>query len=354
MHKTESIAKQGASSAMPKIGFITLAQMIGCFLVIFGHSYPLITDFPFLFRCIQTFIYCFHMPLFVWCSGFLFIYTRQTEKYSFLTFCKRRAKRLLVPYFAFSCIGIFLRLILQKLMPNTEGIRIDSITRIFLVPHENVWGHFWFLPMLFFIGLIGYCMERLIKKAKYKRIIQLVFLCAAFACSYLKIPYGEWLGLNDIADYLWIFILGCICAPFATVEIPRKVKFSLIIVSVLCAVALFIYRGNDFIRQSPEKHLIAVLMITAVVLLCQLLAEHIHISRTSIFAQTYAIFILSWFFQSFAELITERILHLPIFIISSAMFLSGTVAPLLTVKFLIWLEKKTNTGFFSVLLGITK
>lgn len=354
MHKTECIANQGASSAISKTAFITLAQMIGCFLVIFGHSYPLIEDFPFWFRCIRTFIYCFHMPLFVWCSGFLFVYTQQAAKYSFLTFCKRRAKRLLVPYFAFSCIGIFLRLILQKLMPNAEGIQLASITRTFFVPRENVWGHFWFLPMLFFIGLIGYGIERLIKKAKCKKVIQLVLLCVAFACSYLKIPYGEWLGLNDISDYLWIFILGCICAQFATVEIPRKVKIPLIIMSVLCSIALFIYRGNDFIRQSPEKHLIAVFMITAVVFLCQLLAEHIHISRTNIFAQTYPIFILSWFFQSFAELITERIFHMPIFIISLAMFLSGIVAPLLTVKFLIWLEKKTNTCFFSLLLGITK
>lgn len=354
MHNTECIENQGTSSATSKTDFITLAQMLGCVLVIFGHSYPLLEKFPLWFACIRTFIYCFHMPLFVWCSGYLFIYTRQANKYTFPTFCKRRAKRLLVPYFAFSCIGIFLQLILQKLMPNAEGIHLVSIIHMIFIPRENVWGHFWFLPVLFFIGLIGYGIERLIKKAKYKKCIWLILLCAAFACSYLKIPYGEWLGLNDISDYLWIFILGCICAQFATVKIPRKVKIPLIIASVLCSVALFVYRGNDFILKSPEKHLIAILMITAVVLFCQLLAEHIHISRTSVFAQTYAIFILSWIFQSFAELITERILHMPIFIISSAMFLSGIIAPLLTVKFLIWLEKKTNTGFFSVLLGITK
>lgn len=48
-----------------ELRYITLAQVIGCVLVIFGHSFPFVTEVPRAVRESQVFLYAFHMPLFV-------------------------------------------------------------------------------------------------------------------------------------------------------------------------------------------------------------------------------------------------------------------------------------------------
>lgn len=45
------------------ISFITWMQMIGCLLVIIGHSYPFVMSVPAWALELQVFIYDFHMPL---------------------------------------------------------------------------------------------------------------------------------------------------------------------------------------------------------------------------------------------------------------------------------------------------
>ncbi len=146
------------------LGFITWMQMIGCFLVILGHSYPFVTEVPSWARSLQVFIYDFHMPLFVWCSGYLLVAARQAEKYAFGEYAKHRAVHILLPYLAFSLIGIVPKVLLSGFLNDSLSFDYIAIIRAFLVPRESIWGHFWFLPMIFFLGLIGYGLEYFAQK----------------------------------------------------------------------------------------------------------------------------------------------------------------------------------------------
>lgn len=140
--------------------FVTWMQMIGCVLVILGHSYTFVSEIPSAALSIRTFIYYFHMPLFVWCSGYLLVKTKQCDKYSFSEYTKRRFLRIMVPYFLFSLIGIIPKIALSSVL--NDSLEIDGLIRAFLVPRESIWGHFWFLPMIFFLGLIGYLICKFI------------------------------------------------------------------------------------------------------------------------------------------------------------------------------------------------
>lgn len=85
--------------------YVVILQIVGCVLVVLGHSYPY-EGVPPWADTVRRFIYTFHMPLFVWCSGFLAVATSAATKYRFGEFLRKRATRLLVPYAAFSVIGI--------------------------------------------------------------------------------------------------------------------------------------------------------------------------------------------------------------------------------------------------------
>ncbi len=137
------------------LGVITIMQIVSCVLVIFGHSYPFVTEIPEWVIDIRTFIYDFHMPVFVWCSGYLFVATMQAEKYSFVEYVKRRAARILLPYFVISIAGIFPKAVLTSLINDKLNFDFISILSSLFIPREGVWGHFWFLPMIFFLGLLA-------------------------------------------------------------------------------------------------------------------------------------------------------------------------------------------------------
>ena len=79
---------------------------------------------------------------------------------------------------------------------------------------------------------------------------------------------------------------------------------------------------------------------------------HLHIiDRSSIFAQTYTIFILSWPCQLVVEIILERILKTGFYACFPAMLLTGLTVPLILIKLTDYIEYKTNTKIISLIIG---
>ncbi len=189
-----------------QLQYITLMQIIGCVLVIFGHSYPFRTEIPLWLLKIREFIYLFHMPLFVWCSAVLMIKTKQSDRYSFRLFARRRAKRILLPYAVLSLGGILPKAVLSPLLNDSLEINAYSLARSFLVPRENIWGHFWFLPMIFFMGIIGYVIEKVARKKE--KIVWGLATLLFLPLSFLKFDWGVFLGINDLLKYMWVYALG--------------------------------------------------------------------------------------------------------------------------------------------------
>lgn len=188
--------------------YITLAQVIGCVLVIFGHSFPFVTEIPRAVSQSQVFLYAFHMPLFVWCSGFLFAYTRQTEKNGLGAFAGKRAMKILVPYVAMSLVGVVPKVMFSSVLNDSMSLDAYSLVRAFLVPRENIWGHFWFLPMIYLMGVGGYVLESVYRKTKMRSGLWLATVIVLLAVSEVKTEGGKWLGVNDILHFGWTYALG--------------------------------------------------------------------------------------------------------------------------------------------------
>lgn len=336
---------------MKELKFITLAQIVGCILVVFGHSYPFVTQMPQGVIDVRTFIYTFHMPLFVFCSGYLLAFTKQTERKSHGEFMKQRAKRLLLPYFVLSLVGVIPKYVFSSVLNETLGFDTMSLVRAFLVPRENIWGHFWFLPMIFFLGWIGFVVEKYVfahleKKWGWSIVFVLMLI---LAWNYQPIESLAWFGINDIIKYGWSYALGLTAYYWIGERLLATLKNGLPI--GLTGGGVFILSCVLWKLAVLPVLVIGIAMIFAIILLCKVWEPHTGISRRSLIAQTYQIFILSWPCQLVVEIITERLLHLQWWVIIPSVFCVGVVGPLLILKLIEWFEARTKTRFLSIIIG---
>lgn len=332
------------------LNYIMIAQIIGCVLVIFGHSYPFVSFVPQWLWDVQKFIYTFHMPLFVFCSGYLMRITRQAEKYTWWQYTRKRVKRILIPYLVFSLIGIIPKFLFSEYLNDTMSFDVVSIVRMFLVPRENVWGHFWFLPMIFILSEIGFGLNRLLKKAKQPWGWWLIFAVIGIGLSFIQPDFGVWCGINDVLLYFWFFALGNVIADIPTEKLRNKGVIGILIVCAL-TVLFFVNKRMKFMPSAVINRVIGIGMILGILLACVSLEKTVHIKESSPIRQTYTVFILSWPCQLACEILLERILHFPYYVTIPAEFLVGILIPIILVVLINWFEKKTKTKFISFCLG---
>ena len=332
---------------------MTLAQVIGCLFVILGHSYPFLTPMPSVVVSVQKFIYVFHMPLFVFCSGFLFAYSRQTERKSFAQFIQQRAKKLLIPYFILSLIGILPKYLFSSVLNDSLQLDYISLIRTIFVPRENIWGHFWFIPMIFLMGCVSYLVDKRLTRRMSQilgwGILSVVLI--SLAAVWNNTEAMQWLGVNDLVKFGWCYSLG-ITLFYICGDLKERIhvnKYSLILISVIAAsisILLWIIVG-----YGTARFIVSVLMILSVLTLSLSCDDMVNVNRSSLIAQTYQIYILSWPCQLVAEIILERLLHVPWWIIIPSVLCAGVVVPLIIIKHIQIFEKRTDTYFLSLIVG---
>ena len=151
-----------------RLDFIDIAKGIGILFVICSHS-----------RCneLMWFAWAFFMPLFFILSG----YTYHYKEISLLKMVKKKAQRLLVPYFFTNFVLVVILAILGKVsIQNIIGI---FYSRYYIIPNDYSLFHWWCAPTWFLTALfIAYILVFLTKGKKNAEII-----CIPF---FILITYG--------------------------------------------------------------------------------------------------------------------------------------------------------------------
>lgn len=332
---------------------ILIIQLLATYLVILGHSYPFITEIPGWLQKTQIFIYCFHMPLFVYISGYLLTYTSQSIKNNTNTFIRKRFLKLIIPYFALSLIAIVPKFYLQHFLNDSFNFDSESLIRVFLVPRENIWGHFWFLPMIFIQGAVGFVIDKLFIKFKFRKIgwiLTTIILFVLYTISFHR-AITPWLSVRDLVKFSWLFSLGCFCATLNLIEHLRT-NNPLLISIILFAISLVYFSlADQWNLNAIEQASIATIMILALLLLGGYLANRIKFNRNAIYAQTFTIFLLSWPSQILCNVTMERLLHCPYYIVMSLQFTAGIIGPIILIRIVNYIENKYNNNWISFLLG---
>ncbi len=166
---------------------------IGAILVVIGHLVLYEGN-------AKIYIYSFHMPLFFFISGYLYHHTK-----GFKSFCIRKVKGLLVPYFVFAFISIVVTYFLEGIyLPKRE-----ILTNYFFVNGSFMFNSsLWFLVIMFFVLILFYFIKENVKIEKpiltLITIIILLIICIFFSAEQIKLYFG----FEIVPHALLIFYIG--------------------------------------------------------------------------------------------------------------------------------------------------
>ena len=190
---------------------VVLLRVLGVLLIVFGHSTIIysgewwrvaIIDSA-LFKLLYKTVVTFHVPLFVFISGYVYNYTSSygNTEYSLYLISKKKFKRLIIPYFV---VAIFW-LIPIRLMINFYNH--NSFYTVFfkdvLLSYDP--GSLWFILMLFNVFLLFYLIQKYILKSS-KYYIYIFIICLFLNIISEKMPLI--FQIRSTCFYLIYFYIG--------------------------------------------------------------------------------------------------------------------------------------------------
>lgn len=197
---------------------IDSAKGVGIVLVVFGHAWRgamgggVISDHR-LFGLIDAAVYAFHMPLFFFLSGLLFL--EALQKYETGNLLRGRLTRLLWPMALWSWLFFGLKFVAGE-AANTPVVW-SEFPLIPLPPYE----HLWFLWALFLcqsILIFGYrVVPRSVTTDTLRKCAGIGALVLAVLSSFIYLPSLLW---GPMVEHIPYFLAGIAAGGFLAVRLP--------------------------------------------------------------------------------------------------------------------------------------
>ena len=277
---------------------LDIAKAICIILVVIGHYHP--RNAPQWYLDINHIIYSFHMPLFMFASGYIYIATQNNISYS--KFIKKKIKRLMIPYLSTSLIIITIKLFSQKIMFVEHPVTVSSYIKMFYQPEA---GYFlWFIWALWWMFVI-------VPVFKSKRARGYLFL-ASILLLYLPIQLPELFCLRQFQNMLIYFMSGVFFYENKNI-INRKTSLlksyhAAMIFAILQTLNLFIMERNSSIIVNTAT---AFAGIWATMALSAVLQNRINKNKLNwlltISTSSYIIYLFHTTFEGFAKAVCYKI-----------------------------------------------
>lgn len=277
---------------MKKYRYIDLARTIAMFGVILVHILLCFLSNPYWFvyadyeNNVATYI-CNILnftlvPVFVFCSGFLFQSSMQNKKISISTAIFKRAEKLLLPFFIYGLLWLVPTYTLFDIPTNERqnGTSLIDGYKSMLI------GRFcdltWFLLMLFWVTLIWILLRCLLKKERF--IIGIVVAAGLYFVFHYLLPNVNYYKINQIDIYIVIFFAGA--SFFWVSDKINALPFSvLMLISVVGIAACSIFASYTAVYYRLYLVMAMAMPFFIVILsmgLCKL-RLHSHIENTGIY-----------------------------------------------------------------------
>lgn len=175
---------------MKRNKLIDLLKGVAIFLVVMGHATQWLSNYDTSNR-LFIIIYSFHMPLFMFLSGFVSFNSRREVKLG------RRFLTLVIPFFAW-----FLVRELTYKYPYRLSSFIDDFQLLLFDPTTGRW----FLWILFFLCLLLFIALKINKKNE--ELILLIMISCLSLITGIFFPSKPFYGLPELTWYLLFFTLG--------------------------------------------------------------------------------------------------------------------------------------------------
>lgn len=249
---------------------ISLLQAFGILCVLLGHSVHIFSSWGWYFHqapinttcnIIHHFIYSFHMPLFIFLSGYLF-YKIKSDNFNIVKYIFKRIKRLIVPFFA---VGFLYYIPMFRLI-SPENRSLVHLIKDFVT--LDFCGPFWFLISLFFISLTVISFT----ETKLNKIPVPIITIGLIVLNLLKIS-GVPFAIQCVPKLAIYFYLG-----YLIVKYEKQIYSYLINNKIAMIIATIIWVGLEVFKYKNFDN-IYLTLITASVSIFVLFAFSVHITE---------------------------------------------------------------------------
>ncbi len=246
-----------------KIVWLAVLQGFSMLLVVIGHvsltNLPGDPNTP-IATGIERIIYSFHMPLFVFISGWLFYYTCISRGKTYCEMFISKAKRLAIPFMFFTIVTMALKLLFPQLMHRIVDWK--EIVDTFIFFRSNPLGEMWFVIVLFELMLL-YPLYRIMIEKKFMAIILLIATIVlsrfAPAVSYYFIDKVLYMfpfffagivsckyNWHILIGKMWFLILALFCFIFSNIIgiLPLYMKTEAALVGILFSMSFCLVTAN--------------------------------------------------------------------------------------------------------------
>lgn len=232
---------------------IDIVKGIAIILVVFGHliQYSIIpSGEDFFENPVFKIIYSFHMPLFIFVSGYLIAFSLKRRNI-YDTF-KSRVRSLIVPYVAWVTIDIIVDL--SKIIIENQQLSVIKLIELpirMLIISPDIW----FLFTLFALNcilIISIKLENWIGKISYLAVF---FLVAIFPSnSHCDIYFIKWFYLFFIVGY---FANRCNITRMPIIQSKLLKNILFFVAVVLFILLISIWTRNDYIYNNKMNFILS-------------------------------------------------------------------------------------------------
>lgn len=261
--KTKPQQSDGLTPRLPlrrqRLLDVDRAKALAIIFVVLGHiSDPQGPEWADVLRAL---IYNFHMPFFMYLSGFVFVYAAShLMKRSFRDYVLTRANRLLVPFFVMAVIIITLKMLGSRYtdLNRSAASLFDAYQFILINTQQSPALDLWYLFVLFVFSIVTPLSYRLCRGRFWPLLVVSLVMYALFVDSVAAGGLTDNFYISRMCWFYVFFIAGCMAC--------RHSKPWLWLVDRTWPFALILFVAADFgtlsvwILESPWRYLVVGLL----------------------------------------------------------------------------------------------
>lgn len=324
-----------------RYAFLSISQIICAIVVLLHHSKPdrVVTDalwYNLFFKIVGGGGGLLHVVLatFMFTSGVLATISLGSKNMTFKECFFKRARRLLIPYFAINTILFIPKYFLNVYMEAKTELTFPFFFSMIFTPRESICSYLWFLPPLFVFGILSVPIHKWILNSD-KKIPRIILLIASILMFYLP-KCTNILSLNDIRIYFVFYYVGMLFG--------KKIAFfnglkaiKLLLLGIACILLMI---PKFLLQTSITFRMIFLLSGILLIYIVSIFLSKINKNKMPYLAnKTFTLYIVAFPVQTVADVVTRHF-ALPIFLRVIIMAFLGFIVAVLVYNIMSALKPK--------------
>lgn len=231
------------------------------------------------------------MPLFIFCSGGLLYISRISKNWNIKQLYIDKVERILCPFLFFVTFYYFLKVLMNPFIKTKVVLSINNYLESFYIYPQHPSSHLWFLSVLFFFMLL-YPLFKWLCGSKYKMTFFLLFSVVIYFFDFTQNSDENYFYFFTLNKYLVFFFFGIYFFKYEFYKYKFNYYFGIFTTTIYL---LCLWKEIPLLSS-----LFGILMMIFI-------SQNLSLYFPNLFSYfreyIYQIFLLSFIFQPFVELI---------------------------------------------------